>query len=84
MLRLPENPGTGFRWVAESDAAGGLEPVGDDFAAPDPMLPGAVGQRVLSFRTPAAGRIRLSVKLWREWEGERSVKARHEFLIVVH
>ena len=83
VLRLPENPGTGFRWLANAEPSGGLVPSADNFEQPGPTLPGAAGQRVLAFHANLPGSYVLRAKLWREWEGDRSVTARYEFPIVV-
>ena len=83
MLRLPENPTSGFRWHADSEPPDGMALEDDSFEAPSPMQPGAAGQRVFSFRVQTAGQVRLRAKLWRAWEGEKSVTARHEFPIEV-
>jgi len=71
-VRLPENPGTGYRWVV--DSAAGMEPVGDRFE--DAGGVGSTGTRELQFRAARAGSFDLRMKRWREWEGDRSVDRR--------
>ena len=76
ILRLPENPTTGYRW--HIDRADGLETemsehtTGSDRPDPNPRL-GRGGVREFRFRAKEPGARRLDLKHWREWEGERSV-----------
>ncbi len=71
-LRLEENPTTGYRWS--------LEPAGDDvvaLAAADYVAPGGAvgggGERVFTFEAKKAGGATIRLKLWREWEGDKSI-----------
>ena len=63
VVRLPENPTTGYRWAV---TAGG-SPSADTFR-PGGSAPGAAGERVLSFKAPASGTMRLELALRRAWE----------------
>ncbi|AAM06589.1 protease inhibitor I42 family protein [Methanosarcina acetivorans] len=69
-VRLNENPTTGYRW--EIETAGGLEMVGDSFEKTGDAI-GAAGVRVFQFRAPGTGSYKLSIKNWRDWEGEGSI-----------
>jgi inhibitor of cysteine peptidase len=79
ILRLPENPTTGYRW--HIDRADGLSPemsehtTGSDQPDPNPRF-GQAGVRESRFRAKEPGARRLELKHWREWEGERSVTER--------
>ena len=79
ILRLPENPTTGYRW--HIDRADGLEQAmsehttGSDQRDPNPRF-GQGGVREFRFRAKEPGARRLELKHWREWEGERSVTER--------
>ncbi len=78
-LRLKENPTTGYRWSVES--SGGLRLTGNE---QDPgTTPGAGGVHVLRFSVPADGTHELRLRLWREWEGEKSVTDRFSATINV-
>ena len=77
-VRLVENPTTGFTWTVE--AAGGLEPAGDEHEANE--APGASGVRVLRFRPRGPGTYTLRLKHWRPWEGEPSVTDRFEVGVI--
>ena len=69
VLRLPENPTTGYRWRVSQSDSGDLEQTGDSFApGSDPAVPGAGGARVLSFAASRAGTVILSLVLQRPWE----------------
>ncbi|HEX2958540.1 MAG TPA: protease inhibitor I42 family protein [Chitinispirillaceae bacterium] len=79
-IRLDENPTTGYRWNVET--ADRLELVGDSFEKTGDSI-GAGGVRVFQFRTLGAGSHRLSIKKWRDWEGESSIIERFYVTIVV-
>jgi len=79
-VRLDENPSTGYRWSVETTE--GLEMVGDSFEkAGDAM--GTGGVRVLQFCASEKGPHRLSIRKWRDWEGESSIIERFYATIVV-
>jgi inhibitor of cysteine peptidase len=82
VVRLPENPTTGFRWQADSHPPSALLLVADEFSSPG-GVPGAAGFRVLSFRATGPGPSTLRLKLGRQWEGEQSVTKRYEFRVEV-
>jgi inhibitor of cysteine peptidase len=78
-VRLPENPGTGYRWTVET--AAGLEPAGDRFEGASGV--GSTGTRELQFRASRVGSFDLRMKHGREWEGEGSVDRRFAVKIKV-
>ena len=71
VVRLPENPSTGFRWHVETVPPGMLDAENDEFAV-SAMAPGAAGTRVLSFRARSPGSAQIGLKLFRAWEGDSS------------
>lgn len=77
---LKENPTTGYRWKIET--ADGLGLIDDSFEKLSDSL-GASGIRILKFRTPEAGVHKLSIRNWRDWEGESSIIDRFDVLIEV-
>jgi inhibitor of cysteine peptidase len=79
-VRLPENPGTGYRWTVET--AAGLEVAGDRFVEAGAGI-GSAGTRELRFRVARVGSFDIRMKYWREWEGERSVDRRFSVKVVV-
>jgi predicted secreted protein len=79
-VRLKENPTTGYRWKVET--AGGLEMAGDGFERVGDAI-GAGGVHVFQFRASEAGSHKLSIRNWRDWEGESSIIDRFYATIVV-
>ena len=78
LLRLADNPTTGYRWE--------LEPVtGDSLVLDDEPSSGAMGGGGVTTWTLsviAAGTISIALKQWRPWEGDASVLDR--FTLTVH
>ena len=79
-VRLNENPTTGYRWKVET--AEGLETVGDSFEKVGDAI-GAAGVRVFQFRASGTGSHKLSIRNWRDWEGESSIIDRFYATILV-
>jgi inhibitor of cysteine peptidase len=75
VVRLPESPGTGYRWHIDA-IEGVVELEGDSFDLGGNTAPGAGGTREFRFRPTAPGTGRIALKHWREWEGDSSVTAR--------
>jgi len=80
VVLLPENATTGYRWhvdrpqgciVVESDGYQTVSPTEGGEA-----VFGRGGTREFRFRVTGPGTSVLALKLWREWEGERSVTQR--------
>jgi inhibitor of cysteine peptidase len=65
VVRLPENPSTGYRWQFE--AAVGLTVSGESFS-PDSSAPGAAGERVLRLVGSTPGSFVFTAALRRPWE----------------
>ena len=77
-LRLPENASTGYRWtIASLDKArfdiedSGYQSQGDAV--------GSGGQAFWNLRAHSAGKSRVELVLWRQWEGEKSIIERFAF-----
>ncbi|MDQ3681308.1 MAG: protease inhibitor I42 family protein [Actinomycetota bacterium] len=82
VIRLPENPTTGYRWFLERVDEPLLETEDDSFSLdPNPQI-GSGGTRELRFRSKAPGRGAIALKHWQEWSGEQSVTER--FALQVH
>jgi len=72
VLRLPENPSTGYRWV--------FKPINDniinlkkDFYQPSTeMVLGAWGTRIFDFMAQSPGTVQLSLNYKRPWESENT------------
>jgi len=68
VVRLPENPTTGFRWALASPDGNVLALMRDEFQAPAQAGVGAGGLRVFRFATKRPGSARIEFKLARAWE----------------
>jgi inhibitor of cysteine peptidase len=75
LLRLNESPSTGFRWAVESGASGIIEFHGSDYIPAQDSAVGRGGQRIFVFETKGSGRVRLVLKLRREWATNLSRRA---------
>ena len=65
ILKLPENPTTGYRWVVQT--TNNLAQVGDDFFT-DAVAAGAGGERCLRFAAQSQGEAHIVASLQRSWE----------------
>jgi inhibitor of cysteine peptidase len=81
VVRLPETPGTGFRWHID------VSPVNlalrQDAFDPSGSGVGGQGTRTFEFHAQTAGTTVLGLKRWREWEGDASVAERFDATIHV-
>lgn len=70
VLKLPENPTTGYRWKIETEP--NLQFVvaqtKDEFQTQNTKLVGAGGKRIISFRTTNRGSVKLKAFHERPWE----------------
>lgn len=67
VLRLAENPTTGYRWeLPEPPAALSVE--SDEFRPSPSEAPGSGGERVIVLRATAAGQQSVRLRLKRPWE----------------
>lgn len=82
LVRLPESPTTGFRWKVDV-APALLNLQSDTFDAGAGGGVGGGGLRTFRFHAHAAGDAPISLKRWREWEGETSVAERYRVTIHV-
>ncbi len=67
VLRLAENPTTGYRWEVSSSGAGELALIADTFVA-GAGIPGAGGQRVFRYVCRSPGNVQLEAIKRRPWE----------------
>jgi inhibitor of cysteine peptidase len=83
-ILLKENVTTGYAWDLENldeRLLCRLPPVVEPPARP---LPGAGAARYFRFVAAALGETPLRLKLWRQWEGEKSVIERFEVKLQIH
>jgi inhibitor of cysteine peptidase len=71
VVRLPENPSTGYRWELEPPLETVLKLIRDSHQPPARSVPGAGGIRVFEFRARSAGSALIHLRLRRPWESER-------------
>jgi inhibitor of cysteine peptidase len=83
IVRLPENPTTGFTWAIDAASDDVLPLQDSEYSAEAGTGVGGGGQRSLTFKAMKAGTVRLQLKLWREWEGDKSVTDRFTVTIRV-
>ena len=81
-ISLPENPSTGFRWALEARSDAHLELVDSTYIAAPGTAAGRAGRHVWNFKIRQAGDVRLALKLWRAWEGDKSIADRFDVTIV--
>ena len=81
ILRLPENLTTGFRWEVEAANPRILELASATHESSRSAALGASGQALFRFRVIGAGSGKLSLKYWRQWEGDASIVKR--FVVTV-
>ncbi len=82
VVRLQESPTTGFRWEIHATNEAILSPRKSEFSQEPGQGIGGGGLRSFEFRTASRGTVQISMKLWRDWEGEGSVTKR--FQVTVH
>lgn len=79
VLRLPENPTTGYRWELAPNQL--IEVLSDTVELGDQPGFGSGGMRVLRLRPITTGSGQLQLRHWQPWEGETSVT--HRFAVNV-
>jgi inhibitor of cysteine peptidase len=83
VTRLPENPTTGYRWAIDEIDEEALKLEESGFALISGADIGGTGERRLSFKAKRTGTTHVELKLWREWEGDKSVSDHYDFTIHV-
>jgi inhibitor of cysteine peptidase len=74
VLRLAENPTTGYQWALEPGSDDVLTLQGSDYAGPTSSNVGGGGQRVFTFKAARAGSATVHLSLRRAWEGDQSAR----------
>ena len=87
VVRLPENPTTGYLWQFTQSGTGALKEVENRYiAGTEPRggpVPGAGGQRVIRFVAEKKGSVQLEAIHRREWEPPTKDLQRRVFSLVV-
>ncbi len=76
LLRLPENPSTGYTWSIE--ATEGIQVQNSRFLPSSAQMIGTPGQHLWTLKPLRPGDLSVRAKLWHEWEGDQSVQQRFE------
>lgn len=81
VLRLPDNPSTGYVWAVNADPA--VVQVSEQKHVSTSNRVGGGGEAQWSIQAKAAGTAKVELKRWREWEGEHSVVERYEVTLAI-
>jgi inhibitor of cysteine peptidase len=82
LLRLPENATTGYRWSFDGlDTA--MVSANDGEHARSSEAVGSGGETTWTLSPKVAGTTKISLKLWREWEGDSSIKKRFAVTLAI-
>jgi len=84
VLTLEENPTTGFRWAIDKMNESILKLLSSDYASAGGGGIGGGGERKLTFKANQSGTTPISLKLWREWEGDTSISNRYQVNVSVN
>jgi len=68
LVRLPENPSTGYRWELEALEGDALDLQAATYQVPATLAPGAGGTRLFEFLARSPGNMLLHLRLGRPWE----------------
>jgi inhibitor of cysteine peptidase len=82
VLRLDENPATGYRWAMETHDENIVSLQHQEYGPLPNAAVGGGGQRSWTFIAQKAGTDTLQLKLWRAWEGDSSITRR--FTVTLH
>jgi inhibitor of cysteine peptidase len=80
VIRLAEQPTTGYRWQVEN--AVGLVQTGDDFTVSS-NAPGTGGERTFRFAIQQSGTAQIALSLRRPWEAGTAPAAHFEVTVEV-
>jgi inhibitor of cysteine peptidase len=81
VIHLQENPTTGYRWAIDKVDNKILTLQSTDYSQTPGGGIGGSGERRLTFKVMQPGATDLQLKLWQEWEGEKSVTERFSVTI---
>ena len=82
-IDLAENPTTGYRWAVNKLDKAILDLENSTIELDSALRAGSGGRRKLVFAARASGRTTIELKLWREWEGDASIRERFVMTAVV-
>jgi inhibitor of cysteine peptidase len=83
VIRLAENPTTGYRWEVDMADDRVIALQGSDYAEANGAGIGGGGTRTFTFKAQAPGTVQVALRLRREWEPEDSAIDRFDVTIRV-
>jgi inhibitor of cysteine peptidase len=83
VIRLPENPTTGYRWEFRQSGTGALRLAQDVFEPGSREAVGAAGRREVRFVAERAGKVRVEAVERRSWEAPEAASRRQVYDVVV-
>jgi inhibitor of cysteine peptidase len=83
VIRLDENPTTGYRWAVDKSNDGVIALQHMDYAQASGTGVGGGGQRTFTFKAIGSGTAAIQLKLWRDWEGDKSITDRFNVTVQV-
>jgi inhibitor of cysteine peptidase len=84
IIRLPENPTTGFRWTEDKVDPLCVEAQGSSFSPARDGAVGGGGERTFSFQVKGEGGTgNIGLKLKRQWEADASPAERYSVTVKV-
>jgi inhibitor of cysteine peptidase len=83
VIRLPENPTTGYRWSSDATDDRVISLRSTEYTPPTGGGVGGSGSVTLVFEARATGEGSIRLKRWRDWEGEASVRERFAVTVSV-
>lgn len=81
VVQLPENPTTGFQWSLDHTNDEVLQLENSEYNSPLAGSVGGSGQHTFTFQGKKPGVAESHFKLWRDWEGDKSITKR--FVVTV-
>ena len=82
VLRLPENPTTGYRWSFDDlDTAAVSVQEGEHVHSSEAV--GSGGEMTWRLTPASAGTTQIRLKLWRQWQGDASIRKRFAVTLTV-
>lgn len=84
VVELNENAMTGYRWAIDRTDEQIAAAQGADMALTPGGGVGAGGKRTFRFQAKKVGTAHLELKLWRDWEGDKSIIDRFNVTLQVH
>jgi inhibitor of cysteine peptidase len=83
VIRLTENPTTGYRWSPDAIDDRIVSLISTESTPPTGGGVGGSGSVTLVFEARAMGEGSIRLKRWRDWEGESSVRERYAIKVRV-